>query len=70
MKLHNLATAPTAGAAVARTIAIPPNGVSNFFSEGGITFATGIGITTVTGAADTDATAVGLNDIVGELLWA
>ena len=70
VKLHNLATAPTAGASVARTIAIPPNGVSNFFSEGGITFATGIGITTVTGAADTDATAVGLNDIVGELLWA
>lgn len=70
VKLHNLATAPTAGASVARTIAIPPNGVSNFFSEGGITFATGIGITTVTGAADTDATAVGLNDIVGELFWA
>jgi hypothetical protein len=69
VKLHNLATAPTAGAAVARTIAIPPNGLAQWFSEGGITFATGIGITTVTGAADTDATAVALNDIVGELIW-
>ncbi len=70
VKLHNLATAPTAGASVARTIAIAPNSVSRFFSEGGITFATGIGYTTVTGAADADATAVGLNDIVGELFWA
>ena len=70
VKLHNIATAPTAGTGVSLTIAIPPNGVSNFFSEGGITFTTGIGITTVTGAADADATAVGLNDIVGELIWA
>jgi hypothetical protein len=70
VKLHNSATAPTAGTGVSLTIAIPPNGVSNFFSEGGITFTAGIGITTVTGAADADATAVGLNDIVGELIWA
>lgn len=70
VKLHNLATAPTAGAAVARTIAIPPNGLAQWFSEGGITFATGIGYTIVTGAADTDATAVTANDVVGELFWA
>lgn len=70
VKLHNLATAPTAGAAVARTIGIPPNGVASFFSEGGITFATGIGYTIVTGAADADATAVGANEVVGELIWA
>lgn len=70
VKLHNLATAPTAGAAVARTIAIPPNGLAQWFSEGGITFATGIGYTIVTGAADADATAVTANDVVGELYWA
>jgi hypothetical protein len=70
VKLHNLATAPTAGAAVARTIAIPPNGLAEWFSEGGITFATGIGYTIVTGAADADATAVTANDVVGELIWA
>ena len=70
VKLHNLATVPTAGSGVARTIAIPPNGVSSFFSEGGITFTTGIGMTVVTGAADTDATAVAASAVVGELIWA
>lgn len=70
VKLHNQATAPTAGTGVVRTIGIPPNGVASFFSEGGITFATGIGLTMVTGAADADATAVTANDIVGELFYA
>lgn len=70
VKLHNQTTAPTAGSGVVRTIAIPPNGVASFFSEGGITFATGIGLTVVTGAADTDATATTLNAVVGELFFA
>lgn len=70
VKLHNLATAPTAGSGVVRTIAVPPNGISQFFSEGGITFATGIGMTVVSGAADTDATAVTAAAVVGELIWA
>ena len=70
VKLHNLATAPTAGSGVVRTIAVPPNGISKFFSEGGITFATGIGMTVVSGAADTDATAVTAAAVVGELIWA
>ena len=70
IKLHNQATAPTAGSGVVRTIAVPPNGISKFFSEGGITFATGIGMTVVSGAADTDATAVTAAAVVGELIWA
>lgn len=70
VKLHNQNVAPTAGASVARTIGIPPNGTAQFFAEGGLTFATGIGYTIVTGAADTDATAVTANDVVGELFWA
>lgn len=70
VKLHNQNTTPTAGAGVVRTIAIPPNGVSNFTLEGGIAFATGIALTTVTGAADADATAVGANDIIGDLFFA
>jgi len=70
VKLHNSTTAPTAGAGVVRTIGIPPNDTASFFSEGGITFATGIGLTMVTGAADADATAVTANDIVGELFYA
>ena len=70
VKLHNQTTAPTAGTGVVRTIAVPPNGISQFFSEGGITFATGIGMTVVSGAADTDATAVTAAAVVGELIWA
>jgi hypothetical protein len=70
LKLHNQGVTPTAGAAVARTIGIPPNNVASFFSEGGITFTTGIGYTIVTGAADADATAVTAGDVVGEIFWA
>ncbi len=70
VKLHNQTTTPTAGSGVVRTIAIPPNNVNTFNIEGGIAFATGIGLTTVTGAADADNTAVGLNDIVGDIFFA
>lgn len=70
VKLHNLATLPVAGASVARSIGIPPNGNASFFSEGGITFTAGIGITVVNGATDADNTAVTAAAVVGELVWA
>lgn len=70
VKLHNLATLPVAGVAVSRTIAVPPNGISSFFSEGGITFTAGIGITIVSGALDADNTAVTAASVIGELVWA
>lgn len=71
VKLHNTAGAPTAGAGVVMTIAIPPNGVAVMPLGGGsIAFATGIAFTTVTGAADTDAVAVAANDIIGDLFFA
>ena len=54
VKLHNQTTTPTAGAGVLRTIAIPPNGKSEFAQEGGIAFTTGIGLTTTAGAADAE----------------
>jgi hypothetical protein len=69
VKLHNVSGTPTAGSAVARTIGIPPNGLSHMNFEGGIAFATGIAYTTVTGAADADTSAVGLNDIVGDIFF-
>lgn len=69
VKLHNQTTTPTAGTGVVRTIAIPPNGVADFALEGGIAFATGIGLTIVNGAADADATAVAANDVVGDLFF-
>jgi hypothetical protein len=70
VKLHNQATLPTAGVGVVRTIPIPPNGFSTFSFEAGIAFATGIGLTIVTGSADSDATAVAVGDVVGELIFA
>lgn len=70
LKLHNTASAPTAGAGVVMTIGIPPNGKSELSLSGGIAFSTGIGVSIVTGAADTDATAVAANAVVGDLLYA
>ncbi len=70
VKLHNIATAPTAGSGVVMTIGIPANGSVFQNLPGGIGFATGIGYTIVGGAADTDATAVALNDVVGDLFYA
>jgi hypothetical protein len=69
VKLHNVASA-TAGAAVAMTIGIPPNGKAECMIPQGIGFATAISRSIVTGAADTDATAVGLNDVVGDIFFA
>jgi hypothetical protein len=69
VKLHNVATAPTAGAAVAMVIPIPPGG--SVFTENTVpvAFATGLGYTIVTGAADTDATAVGASEVIGTLFY-
>jgi hypothetical protein len=60
---HNTAGTPTAGAGVVFTINLPAGAGANIFNDIGIPFATGIAITTVTGAADTDATAVTANDL-------
>lgn len=70
VKLHNQATVPTAGTGVVQTIAVPPNQTVNFRLEGGIAFSTGISMTTVTGAADNDTTAVGLNDLIIDIFFA
>jgi hypothetical protein len=70
VKIHNQTTAPTPGASVFFTIAIPPNGKSECSFEGGIGMGTGIGYTIVTGAADTDTTATTLNAVVGSIQYA
>lgn len=71
VKLHNSASAPTAGAGVFLTIAIPPNGVNNMPPTlPGIAFSAGIGRTIVTGSADTDATATTAGAVVFDLFYA
>ena len=70
VKLHNQTTTPTAGSGVVRTIAIPPGGLAQLALDGGIGFATGIGMTIVTGSADSDTTAGSAGDVVGDLFYA
>jgi hypothetical protein len=67
VKLHNVTTLPTAGSGVVRTIAIPPNGKAVGGLAAGEAYTTGIGLTIVTGAADSDATATTLAAVVGDL---
>jgi hypothetical protein len=69
VKLHNVASA-TAGAAVAMTIGIPPNGKAECAVGQGIGFATAISRSIVTGAADADTTATGVADVVGDIFFA
>lgn len=60
---HNTAGTPTAGVSIFMALVIPALSAANVELGNGIAFSTGISITTVTGLADTDATAVALNDI-------
>jgi hypothetical protein len=70
VKLHNQTALPTAGTGVVQTIGVPPNGVARQSLEGGIAFTTGIALTIVSGAADADATAIGANEVAGDIFWA
>jgi hypothetical protein len=69
VKLHNVASA-TAGAAVAMTIGLPPNGKAECYMGQGIGFATAISRSIVTGAADADTTVTGVADVVGDIFFA
>jgi len=61
---HNTSGTPTAGSSVFFAICIPPGAGANVEFTNGIPFSTGIAITTVTGLADSDATAVAANDLI------
>ncbi len=67
--IHNTAGTPTAGAGVILAIVIPGSSAANVEFTNGIAFATGIAITTVTGLADSDTTAVALNDLNINLMF-
>lgn len=69
VSFYNTAGTPTVGTSVIFSIVVPPTSGANVFSETGISFATGIGIGTSTGLADSDATAVALNDLVINLFY-
>ena len=67
IKLHNTAGTPTAGSGVTDTYLIPGNtaGAGMVINiDKGVSFATGIGITTTTGIADADTTAIAASSLV------
>lgn len=65
--LHNTAGTPTAGASVYLSFPIPGGSAANVYDAScasGVLFTSGIGITTVTEAADSGSTGVGADDLV------
>lgn len=74
VKLYNKASAPTVGTDTpVITIAVPGStvgGGTNYNSDIGIAFATGIAYATTTGAADSDTAAVAANEVIINLFYA
>lgn len=72
LKFHNTAGTPTAGAGVTETFLIPGNtagaGLAINFDKG-IAFATGIGISIVTGIADANASAIAADNVVVNIYY-
>ena len=71
VKLYNTTTAPTVGTTVpAMVLAVPATATTQIDGgANGIRFATGISIAIVTGAADSDATAVAANQVKVTTSW-
>jgi len=70
VKFHNTAGTPTAGSGVVLVVSCQAGLDRDFvLPDGGRSFATGIGITVVTGMADSDATAVAAEDAVIEVCY-
>lgn len=65
VKFYNKATAPTVGTDTpVMVLGVPPNGFAEMEEVHGAACAAGIGIAIVTGAANSDNTAVALNDVI------
>lgn len=70
VKLYNSATTPVPGTtAVVYVIPLAPNSSVTAEMTIPISHATGIGYSIVSGPVDTDATAVGANEVIGHFLW-
>lgn len=61
---HNTSGTPTAGASTYFPLVIPAGSGANVSFPAGIPFSSGIAITTTTGTADSDATAVAAGDLI------
>lgn len=71
VKFYNKASAPTVGTDTpVLVLAVPGSGAANVSFPAGINFTTGLAFATTTGAADSDATGVALNEIIVNLVYA
>lgn len=66
---HNTSGTPTAGASIFFSLVIPASSAANVSFPAGVPFSSGIGITTVTGTADSDATGVASGDLIINLFY-
>jgi hypothetical protein len=69
VKFHNTAGTPTAGSGVVATFGVQAGTQRDFVIPGGIRFATGIGVSIVTGIADNNTTAVSASDVVLDVFY-
>lgn len=69
IKFYNSASAPTSASTTVLTVGVPPNNSLEWHNNIGIYFGTGIASAFSTSMADTwDATGVGANELLGEIL--
>jgi hypothetical protein len=69
LKFHNTSGTPTAGSGVVNTVAIPPGGIAQLHLTAGQSFATGLSYTIVAGAATSDTTGIGANEVIGSIYY-
>ena len=70
VKVYNKNSAPTVGTDIpVQIISIPANSICQQTLEGGVGYASGLSYAIVTGASDTDTTAVAANDVIGSLFY-
>lgn len=70
VKFYDSASAPTAGSGTpVWVVGLPPGGGSNLILPTGIVCTSGIGYTIVAGAADSDATAIAISEVVGGIFY-
>lgn len=71
VKFYNKATAPTVGTDVpVMVLPIPPNGAANLSLNDGVNFTTGLAMALTSGIANSDTSAVALNEVVVSLAYA
>jgi hypothetical protein len=70
VKFHNTAGTPTSGSGVVKALGVQAGTRAEAFTDVGIAFGTGIGISIVKGITDASTTAVALSDCIVDVFYA